>query len=54
MYLHNISDNIIKDFSTNTFPSYVDPLALALAGVCSLLGGVIITLAAAFYFCKRY
>ena len=39
---------------TNVFPSHTDDLTLGLAVVGSLLGGILITLAGAVYFCKRY
>ena len=51
-----MSDNIaqflhIKVLYINVFPSHTDDLTLDLAIVGSLLGGILITLAGAVYFC---
>ena len=38
----------------NVFHSYSDDLTLGLAVAGSMLGGILITLVGAIYFCRRY
>ena len=50
--LANLSDNKMSKH-INMFLSNLDPLVLALTAVGSMLVGILVTLSAAVYFCKR-